>query len=710
MPTDHDPQFEQLLQFLKDSRGFDFTGYKRSSLMRRVERRMQQIAIGSYADYLDYLQLHPDEFTALFNMILINVTGFFRDSDAWTHLRDDVLPEMLAVRKPAEPLRVWSAGCASGEEAYTVAALLADQLGPEQFRERVKIYATDVDEDALAQARSASYSESSMKNVPAEYRQYFDLQGQRYNFRSDLRRSVIFGRNDLVQDAPISRVDLLLCRNALMYFNAETQARIVNRFHFAMSTDGVLFLGKAEMLLSHAELFQPIDLRRRFFRKVPRPAVAGARIPGFANGSTDVPPDLVGLMSLRSEALAAGPIATLLVDAGGTLAFSNPPAESLFGLSPRDVGRPFRDLEVSYRPVELRAYIDQVATERRSTWIRDVESTRGPGDSHFFDIHVAPLMGADGAAVGIALHFTDVTRYRKLQNELEVTNRQLETAYEELQSTNEELETMNEELQSTNDELQTINDELRDRTHDVHNANAFLEAILRSLHSGVIVVDPELQVIAWNRRAEDMWGLRADEAIGQHLLNLDVGLPVESLRPLVRNTLANGDPGEDLHLDAVNRRGRAIQIRVSSRRSHATARRAAARSSSSTRNEPRMAETPTEPAAGEPPDYATAAANQRAAVTASRRAQEAFDHAVQVELSAMGQHEDAASRHDEIARSHDEHAAAATDEADAARLRELAAAERERATHARERADNVRTRLRATGSTSTPSEPASTAE
>jgi two-component system CheB/CheR fusion protein len=186
MAADNDPQFEMLLQFIRDSRGFDFTGYKRSSLMRRVDRRMQQVGVDGYADYLDHLQLHPDEYAALFNTILINVTGFFRDTDAWMRLRDEVLPGVLSARKPSELIRVWSAGCASGEEAYTAAAVLADLLGPDEFRERVKIYATDVDEEALGQARQASYPEIAMKSVPAEYQQYFTAQNGRYVFRPEL--------------------------------------------------------------------------------------------------------------------------------------------------------------------------------------------------------------------------------------------------------------------------------------------------------------------------------------------------------------------------------------------------------------------------------------------------------------------------------------------------------------------------------------------
>ena len=584
---EQDPEFESLLQFLKDSRGFDFTGYKRSSLMRRVDRRMQQVDIAHYADYLDYLQLHQEEFTALFNTILINVTGFFRDPDAWTHLRDDALPSMLAAHKPSDPIRVWSAGCASGEEAYSAAIMLAELLGPEELRDRVKIYATDVDDEALSQARQAGYLESAMKAVPDEIRgRYFEQQGERYVFRTDLRRSIIFGRNDLVQDAPISRVDLLLCRNTLMYFNAETQAKIVGRFHFAMNEDALLFLGKAEMLPSHGEFFQPLDLKRRFFRKVPRVATNGGRSLA-AGGLTALATDVNDITTLRAEGLAGSPIATMLVNTDGLLVFSNQRADALFGLTPRDLGRPFRDLEVSYRPVELRRYIDQVTSERRSAWIREVEAHRGPTETVYLDIEIAPVNTEDGTDVGVAIYFSDVTRYRNLQSELELTNRQLETAYEELQSTveelettneelqstveelettneelqstNEELETMNEELQSTNDELQTIND---DRTQDVNDANAFLEAILRSLDTAVVVVDRDLVVTAWNRRAEDMWGLRADEVVGQHLLNLDIGLRVDQLKGPVRETLTGSDEPAPQHLEAVNRRGRTITVTV----------------------------------------------------------------------------------------------------------------------------------------------------
>jgi two-component system CheB/CheR fusion protein len=589
--TEPDGSFEALLRYVKEVRGFDFTGYKRTSLVRRVRRRMQGVQIGSYEEYQDFLEVHPEEFVALFNTILINVTSFFRDAEAWAYLERELLPELLR-RKPDGPLRVWSAGCASGEEAYSLAIALAEQLGPEEFRRRVKIYATDVDEEALTQARQATYDPAQLRGVsPQRLEAYFEPSGLRYAFPRDLRRSVIFGRNDLVQDAPISHIDLLVCRNALMYFNAETQGRILQRLHFALHPSGILFLGKAEMLLSHDDLFTPIDLKRRFFRKVT--GDSRQALPAITGGTRSDPAmsraDWVHAR-VRDEAFAAGSGAQVVIDREGRLSLSNHRADSLFGLSPRDLGRPFQDLELSYRPAELRSTVERALAERRPQWIREVQWSRGE-QALWFDVQLVPLFEQDGDALGVSVVFADVTRHRQLQAELEHANRQIEAAYEELQSTNEELETTNEELQSTveelettneelqstneeletmneelqsmNDELQSSNEELRERTSEVSNLNTFMESIFTSLRAGVAVVDRDLRVQVWNNRAEDLWGVRRDEAIGEHLLNLDIGLPVEQLKPGVRQLLA-GSPDDHLKLvlQAVNRRGRPVQVHV----------------------------------------------------------------------------------------------------------------------------------------------------
>ncbi|HVV09891.1 CheR family methyltransferase [Amycolatopsis sp.] len=586
---EQDEAFEAILEYLKEARGFDFTGYKRSSLGRRVDRRMAQVGFTSYGEYLDFLQVTADEFVALFNTILINVTSFFRDADAWDYLQSEIVPMILAERGPEDGVRIWSAGCASGEEAYTLAIVLAEALGIEQFRQRVKIYATDVDEEALAQARAASYPAPDVEALPREYvDKYFERQGGgRYVFHKELRRSVIFGRNDLVQDAPISRIDLLVCRNALMYFNADTQASILRKLHFALTPRGVLFMGRAEMLLSHGRIFDPVDLRFRVFRKVST-GPAGSMF-GRALGPGQ--PTTVGeVEELRALAFGATPVAQLVVNNEDLLALANQQAQQVFGLTERDIGRPLRDLEISYRPVELRRFIDQARHERRAVRVKDVEWQRGPGEALALELHVSPLVSGD-EPLGISIVFHDVTAshrllselssantqrenaYEELQStteELETTNEELqstveelETTNEELQSTNEELETTNEELQSTNDELQTINNALRERTGELDDVNDFLEAILTSLRTGVVVIDQQMRVIAWNAGAEELWGVRRDEAMGEHLLNLDIGLPVAELRPAVRPALA--DPGyiKDITLEAVNRRGRAVTVRVS---------------------------------------------------------------------------------------------------------------------------------------------------
>ena len=263
-----DESFEALLRFMRDTRGFDFTGYKRASLMRRVRHRMDQVGHTTFDGYLDSLQASSDEFAALFNTILINVTTFFRDPDAWDYLRTDAIPAMLAARAPHDPIRIWSAGCASGQEPYSLAMLLAEELGVDAYRQRVKIYATDVDEDALSQARAASYDAKAVETVPPEYLdKYFDRHNAHFDVTKDIRRAVIFGRNDLVKDAPISRVDLLACRNTLMYMNGDTQRTVLNRLHFALAPRGVLFLGHAEMMLSQGDRFSPVSLDSRVFRK-----------------------------------------------------------------------------------------------------------------------------------------------------------------------------------------------------------------------------------------------------------------------------------------------------------------------------------------------------------------------------------------------------------------------------------------------------------
>jgi two-component system, chemotaxis family, CheB/CheR fusion protein len=261
-------EFDQLLEYLRHTRGFDFSAYKRAGLQRRMRRRLRAAGVETFASYVDHLDGHPGEFALLFNTALINVTSFFRDPAAWQKLRDTVVPQLLAQRAGTDPIRAWCAGCASGEEAFSIAIVLCEAIGPDAFRERVKIYATDIDEPALDEARHATYLERALENVPEALRdRYFARSGEGWKLHKRVRESVIFARHDLMQDAPIARIDLLSCRNTLMYFNAEAQGRIVSRFHFALRDAGVLFLGRAETLLTCTTGFGAVDLKLRLFAK-----------------------------------------------------------------------------------------------------------------------------------------------------------------------------------------------------------------------------------------------------------------------------------------------------------------------------------------------------------------------------------------------------------------------------------------------------------
>lgn len=587
-----DPAFEALLQYLKRTRGFDFTGYKRPSLMRLTSKRMQAVRVESYNEYLDYLEANSLELNQLFDALLLNVTTFFRDLPAWKCLQEEVIPRILETKPEHELIRVWSAGCASGEEAYTIAILLAEAIGEEEFKARVKIYATDLDEEAIATGRLASYTAKQLRDVPEALREkYFDLSRTAYTFHSDLRRCVIFGRNNLVQDAPIGQLDLLICRNTLMYFNSETQARVLARFHFALKERGFLFVGKAEMLLTHANLFTPINLKYRIFGKLSKVTLRDRLLVIAEAGNTEVSNHLVKNMRLRDEAFESLPIAQIIVDVNGNLALANRQARILFGLTSQDLGRPIQDLELSYRPADLRSRIQQAYAERRSVQIHNVEVlSKAESNAVFLDIEVIPLMDLNAELLGVSVVFQDVTRYHQLQQELlrstqeletayeelqsanqelettneelQSTNEELETTNEELQSTNEELETMNEELQSSNEELQATNDELRDRTDEINRVNAFLESILTSLQMVMVVLDNRLSVQLWNSQAVNFWGLPAEEVEGNFFFDLDIGLPVEQLREPVRACQNGVSDYQEIVLDAVNRRGKSLRCRV----------------------------------------------------------------------------------------------------------------------------------------------------
>jgi two-component system, chemotaxis family, CheB/CheR fusion protein len=588
-----DRGLEDLLEFIRESRGFDFTGYKRSTLARRIRKRMGEIGMAGYEDYGDRLESSAEEFQHLFNTILINVTAFFRDAEAWSYLQRDVIPELLAGLDPADEIRVWSAGCASGEEAYSLAMVFAETLGIDDCVKRVKIYGTDVDEEALRNARGGLYAAKSLEPLSdALKKKYFEANGTQFAFRPDLRRRVIFGRHDITRDAPISRLHLLACRNTLMYFNVEAQSRIIDRFHFALRERGALFLGKAEMLLSDADRFEVVNIRQRIFRRRPGGSTAIYRPPTVKlDGGAGAEIREIGRKrQLRDLAIETAPFAMLAIDSDGAVAMINNQVRAMFGLTIHDLGRPFHELEISYRPVELRSLIEQAYAEHRIVRLNSVERMAGTNAIQYLDIHIQPLWDSSGLGIGVVVIFVDTSiatrlqlevkhhreeleaAYEELQStneELETTNEELqssieelETTNEELQSTNEELETTNEELQSGNEELETMNEELRVRTSELDEARTFLEGVLFSVGAGVVVLDSGLLVRSWNRGAEELWGLRAGEVSRQGFFTLDFGLPTARVRDIVQECLTSGQRTGPVEIEAVNRIGRTITCSV----------------------------------------------------------------------------------------------------------------------------------------------------
>ena len=464
-------------------------------------------------------------------------------------------------------------------------------LGPAVFARRVKIYATDLDEAALNTARHATYLPRDVEELPAPLlEKYFERTNNHYVVARDVRKAVIFGRHNVVADAPISRVDLLVCRNLLIYLETETQNLVLPRLHYALVDDGCLFLGKAETQLGRSKLFQPIDMKHRLFRKVPqqwrRSGTGGVQL-------GNAPPPNPGSPSVQTQLLQAivdhSSSAYLAIDNDDVLTFASAAARRLLEVGDSDVGRPFQDLSVSYRPVELRGQIDEVRRQMRPIRIEHQEYHRPPADPIRLTIELAPLIARDGGSFTVLLTFTDTTRTFTLQQELEAAqeslettieelqsaNEELETTNEELQSTNEELETTNEELQSTNEELETTNEELRSANEELETTNDELrrhsdefadyrvhtDAVLRSLDAGVVVVDTDLKVRSWNRWSENVWGLREEEVIDELFGTLDIGLPVQQVEPVLRQAIHDGAASETT-LDALDRRGRKMKCRV----------------------------------------------------------------------------------------------------------------------------------------------------
>lgn len=528
---------DDLCRTLRTAVGHDFSGYKRSTLVRRVERRMHVLGIDTGRAYLARIKNDAEECEALFRDLLINVTRFFRDAEAFEALRLRVVDPLLAQRNPDEDLRIWVPGCSSGEEAYTIAMLFAEAARLSNQPVAVQIFATDIDEQMLAIAREGSYPAAALVDLPAGMRERYTVpHAERFQITAQIRDLIRFSSHSLVKDPPFSRIDLVSCRNLLIYFDDRLQQAVLPLLHYALRPGAFLFLGPSESVGRFDHLFHPIDQQARIFERGPGAPSYPIDLPG--NGRQPVSRrerDQSGAAPpLANEAVAVRRLIerytppSLIVDQdGGILSaygklgrYFEFPVTRTGGSSAVNLARP------GLRNV-IGPLLRQARDERRRVVAREVE-IEGDYGIQPTEVICDPL--GDGTLLFV---FRDNGPFRPddqgelhdlesggdhmeaLEDELRLTRHrlrsaieELETANEELKSSNEEMMSMNEELQSTNEELSTVNDELKSKVDQLTVANSDLRNFYESTDLAVVVLDGDLRVRNYTEAATTIFPLK----------------------------------------------------------------------------------------------------------------------------------------------------------------------------------------------------------
>lgn len=571
----------RICQQLKLATGHEFRQYKEPTLYRRVARRMQVRSIETIAQYADLLRQDKDEALQLFRELLISVTDFFRDPDAFAALETTV-DAMLRQKKGGDALRVWVAGCATGEEAYSLAMLLADKTQSLKKPLRISIFATDIDESALAAARRATYPDSIAAQVPERYlSRYFRKIGNEYQVGEEIRELCIFSVQSLIKDPPFSRLDLLSCRNVLIYLKPELQERLIPIFHYALRPGAFLLLGPSESISGHEPLFEPVDKKWRLFRRKPDTQSGQPRVPLI--GAMGEPAGTWGprppkpLPSERDDVIASARAvlvgelspAYAVVGTDRELVYSGGPIADYLRMHSGTASLEFFNLVREELRMDLRSLWHRVTTDglmvvRERVKYQDDGLTRHvrligqplgndrSGAPHyliaFHDLGVPPAAeGEAGGAAGPgsaefeALEAQLRLTREYLQNtteELESSNEELQSANEELmsmneelQSSNEELETAKEELQSTNEELETVNAELSVKLDELGRSNSDLANLLASTDIATLFLDADARVRRFTPVARRIF----------NLIETDVGRPIKDISSRVGGVDLAGD-------------------------------------------------------------------------------------------------------------------------------------------------------------------------
>ena len=559
----------QILRLLRIATGHDFKHYKRATVLRRIERRLQVTALPGLPEYCAYLEAHPEETKGLLKDLLISVTNFFRDREAFEALEAELDATLMPAAKAAGRIRAWVAGCATGEEAYSIAMLLSERVEELRPDMQIQVFASDIDESAIAAARSGVYPDTVLDDVtPARLRRFFMKEEDHVRVRKELRERVLFAVHNLLRDPPFSGLDLICCRNLLIYFDREVQKQVLEVFHFALRPGGLLFLGSSESADAAGELYRQVDKRWRIFRAdgtlrrrtVPALPLNGRSSPFGAGGGApmEVSPALGDFHHRLRESYAPP---SILIDAGSNILHSTPrtapflrfvhgqPTNNLL-----EVVRP--ELRLELRTAIFRAWQIRASVEAKKVRLDDageapwVTMTAHPveeGGSPFMLVLFDSIAASLGEGVRqesdkdpLLLSLEEELQQTREQlrgsigesarsnEDLRASNEELQAINEELRSATEELETSKEELQSVNEELVTVNQELKMKVEETAKANDDLKNLIASTDIATVFVDRELRVKRFTPRASQLFNLIESDT-GRRLLDITHRLQYEEL-------------------------------------------------------------------------------------------------------------------------------------------------------------------------------------
>ncbi|MBF0454426.1 MAG: PAS domain S-box protein [Magnetococcales bacterium] len=578
---------DEIFAMVRKRTEIDFSKYKQTTLCRRIERRINSTGTRDLPSYILYMKDNPNEAESLAKDILISVTKFFRDNDAFRSL-EEAIHEILRNKEPGDEIRFWVPGCATGEEPYTLAILLSEKLGVKVGGYKIQIFATDIDMEALEAARKGIYLEAALKETPPQYLdRYFTKKGDKFHVSKDLREMVVFARQDLAKDPPFVRVDLITCRNVLIYFNQDLQDRVFSSFHFALASTGFMFLGKSEALGQSAEMFSTTSAKHRIYQKKVGVADRFGRIPigervrSTWPGSTHKVVEQKKISveeAMRSTIMRIYAPKSLMVGDDGAVYQINGDVTGYMVL-----GSGKGDLNVTRMLIpELRGEFWALFAKVKKTGDSAIGSAKpvvfnGNRKGVRLGIHPATRVSQVNSLYLISFEefeiseknvreetgevvVGDSTRVPELEQELVATkehlqtvieeletsneelqalNEELQASNEEMQSTNEELETANEELQSTNEELTTVNEELQTRTSELMVANADLENMQKNVGYSLIIIDPKLRVKRFSPAAVKFFGL-APEDIGEVITTVPSHLEIKNLKKKISLVISSG--------------------------------------------------------------------------------------------------------------------------------------------------------------------------